>query len=224
MKKLASIIITVLVLSLFVLPYGYAKASEAEKYKSIAEVPAIFKAESIGRPLKEQYIKHLLSIIHLHANGSNGLTEESLKKYQENEIFRKRVSQRERILKYDLNFDSKVTYDEIANPFAFLLKNQDTEETRERRIKQLMQYDINNDKVLSYAEISSPSPKETKAIQYGYIVTKGRDLLELDPNKDGTITVNELTNMAKSAFQLFDQDGNGKISSREYKEMWKNNK
>jgi len=224
MKKLASIIITVLGLSLFVLPYGYAKANETNKYKSIAQVPAIFKAEAIGRPLKEQYIKHLLSIIHLHANGSNGLTEESLKKYQENEIFRKRVSQRERILKYDLNFDSKVTYDEIANPFAFLLKNKDTEEARGRRLKQLMQYDINNDKVLSYAEMSSPSPKEIKAIQYGFIVTKGRTLLELDPNKDGTITVNELTNMAQSAFQLFDQDGNGKISSREYKELWNNNK
>jgi Ca2+-binding EF-hand superfamily protein len=74
-----------------------------------------------------------------------------------------------------------------------------------------MQYDTNNDKKIDFNEMKALSAKRKNNYQLRELAM----LLELDPNKDGELTIKELRAMVSEAFSKYDADGDGFLSLQE---------
>lgn len=145
------------------------------------------------------------------------LTIEDVKQKEDENVQQERIRQLTSLIRYDLNFDTKVTREEIEqalnsqNGGRTSINTQYISEQSER----LMSHDTDGDGVLSYAEMSTlrsegPRRNHRSSQQIG-------QYMSMDTNKDGIVTVDELQKSLRDSFAIVDLDGNSVISSEEYK-------
>lgn len=198
---------------------AFAK-SEPERYGSYAEIPSILKTRSSS--YKEQYISNILANIRQYGRTKMAIDAEDVKGFMERDARQRRISKINEFVRYDLDFNGEVTRDEIEDAIKAEYANysgfgeyRTYDDTRTSRVMtEFLKFDVNGDQVVTYQEIgSSPFVSNQTTVRNSPIT----DLLALDPNSDGVLTLDELKNLAERAFATLDSDGDGIISQSERK-------
>lgn len=198
---------------------AFAK-SEPERYGSYAEIPSILKTRSSS--YKEQYISNILANIRQYGRTKMAIDAEDVKGFMERDARQRRISKINEFARYDLDFNGEVTQDEVEDAIKAEYANYSDfgeyrtyDDTRTNRVMtEFLKFDVNGDQVVTYQEIgSAPFVSDRTPVRSRPIT----DLLALDPNSDGVLTLDELKNLAERAFSTLDSDGDGIISQSERK-------
>lgn len=153
----------------------------------------------------EEYLAQVLRPLRQLPGSKNSLSQADLDEMQKVREAVVRASQIQRILAADLDGDGKVTRKEVE-AYAVTQRNSSAEQ-----VTLLMQFDTDDNHVITYEEMRV-LPKGAMAIRQDSELT---ELLTLDNDKDGTLTLEELKKAADDAFNSLDTNKDGKLSPDE---------
>ncbi len=205
----------------YVFPDTNSFRTDKIKGGDYVQVPDIFASYLNANVSPEEFVLRYISILKQAASDGMSVTYNDMKNAQEDFLRRQRLQRLRNLLEYDLNFDSQVTFQEIQQLFQRKNKNRNLEGTarlahiqREDPVNELRVYDSNNDGILSYQEMSSENdPHKGREQRNNDSVIE--NILALDPNKDGRVTAEEITVLARNAYNIVDTNKNGMISEFE---------
>lgn len=186
-----------------------------ERYNSYNEIPPILKRYS--SQYKEQYIASILGMIRQNGRTKNTLDTQDIEYVRAREIQQKRQMKLTEFVRFDADFNGEVSRSEVSSVlaseyFGSSMKGRNSEERANRIMSGILTADANADGVVTYQEVGSYIPTlDTSAPRRGNV----DDLLSLDPDKDGVLTIAELQGLAEKAFATLDADGDGIISEAE---------
>lgn len=186
-------------------------------YASIA--PIFVKRINAGLT-REQFIASVLQELRQVDKNLDGLTAAEIDDAVTLSEAQARANALQRIYRQDLNNDGRVTRAEVervmeSNDYSgrrFGNRAREAElyqKSLDRQVDELMKADTNGDGAIDFTEARN---SKNKYEGNNYIADRARELLSLDPNKDGRLTAQELENMARNAFAIVDIDGNSVIS------------
>ncbi len=186
-----------------------------QPYPDIESIPApLLEQMRYGVVYEEQYVANVLQQIRQAARDHKSLTQQDVDDAKQRAVDARRRQQFQQVVRYDLNRDGQVTSEEVRRVYLQEREErgenaQGCEDEANRFIKT---YDVDGDGIISLAEMSAlPANQRENYQQNGNIEA----LLELDPNHDGKLTVEELEILARNAFATIDTDGNGVASPDE---------
>lgn len=188
-----------------------------EKRQSLPRILATPLYRSIT---KEYYITQVMK--YMRHNGVDGtkFTPEGLIEKQKMALSTYKKNQISQVLKYDNNFDTNVTKEEVKNTILNYESILTVNDRQKNRIKDAIKYvrdlDTDNDGIVSYLEMGVVDGT-VKAEILDRATSKYQQHLDLDPNNDGILTGNELEGLARAAFDIFDANKDGVISREENK-------
>ncbi|WP_435640950.1 hypothetical protein [Micavibrio aeruginosavorus] len=191
------------------------EAASANAYASFSDIPAPLSRRLMTSQYHEQYIAQVLGIIRQGAQDKTSLTPDdinALKEKQNNELRRRQV---QKIMTYDTDFDGKVTRNEVVS--SLTARN---EKHIDRKTDQIMATDIDNDSVIMTDEMSTIKENKESGGGSGTSLELA-EVLALDPNKDGKLSILELATMAEKAFRTLDVNADGILSETEIADMRK---
>ncbi len=196
-------------------------ADEGDTYPDLASIPAPLaqQVNIYNGGYEEMYVSNMLQVIRNAAADKMSLTKGDIEKAQERERRATGQNSVNEILRFDVNFDEKVTADEILQTLKSERgNNRIDDKTREEEVRNLMKrFDLDGDGTITYAEAQSATDAQNKRILRNH--HRGQSQLEallaLDPDKDGVLTVTELESLARKAFRTVDTDHDGIISPSE---------
>lgn len=208
----------ILIMLLLVGVLGCQKVGQASSvYKSRNDIPEILMQGIDMRVPRERYLHDHLKVIREYGEDHSVLTPDSIKRAEEN---MKRSTVRQQIVEvlgYDRNYDGSVTREEIKEHFIERRKRDGVNELNKNdlaSVDRVMLYDVNHDGIINLDEmIRIP---EAKHSGYQKKIAGYQSYLDLDPNKDGRLTWLELEHLARNAFDVFDENGNGIIDRTEH--------
>lgn len=190
---------------LFALPAPAASTDKAaDVYNSIDEVPEILRKYIRTNALWEDNLNTLMRYMRRQDGSKNKIDADSIKATEEALIRSLKQSQINAFIRFDKNFDAKVTEDEIE---------AGSERHLRRYKKEFETMDPNQDGVITYQEAAILSPDKSKQIENA--ASEAKAMHALDPNKDGILTAAELESLARKAFNTFDTDRDLQISAEE---------
>ena len=136
-------------------------------------------------------------------------------------IQNKTISSRRRMIMYlnrfDANFDSNITVDEIRLYYKELRtaqgKVRDYEFQRERDIEILTRKDVNQDGIISYQELTAVTPEMKKSLDKSWFKT--HPIMRLDTDGDGQVSLKDYLAHAAYYFDNIDTDKDEIASPRE---------
>lgn len=152
----------------------------------------------------EQYMSQIVSMMRGADREGDGLQRADVEFARASRLAQQRASSISGILRYDLNGDFKVSKDEMMQfmPGGLAGRNYGVQQ-------QFNELDKDGDHIITIEEAA-------QKIFASSGNDRPEDLLGLDPNKDGTLTLVELRSVAETFFASFDKDGNGILSPKEY--------
>jgi Ca2+-binding EF-hand superfamily protein len=115
------------------------------------------------------------------------------------------------LLQFDLNDDGKVTEREIQTSLARRLPLRSASAWAPT-LSHLMRHDRNGDGVIDAQEMRQA---QFQILPHETLATTARALLEMDPDKDGRLTIAEAVALAEKIWHAADTDGNGVLSDEE---------
>lgn len=180
------------------------EANDAELIKILP--PAGYRDLTI-----ERYVADALDNIQKYAEDKTALRPsdyDRLAKEEQDNMRRQQVAQ---FIRFDQNFDGLIDAQEIEQSFE--KKRPDNE----RQIKSIMAFDANKDSKVTYSEMSVLDEEKFNASQQNRQSKRIAGLLKLDRNNDKILDKAELEHFARQAFSSLDADGNGFLSSEEYR-------
>lgn len=216
MKTSLSILCAVAACALSLNASAPALSAAARDYASIP--PALVKKIHAG-VTREQFISSVMQELRQIDKNVDGLTAAEIEDTVMLSEAQARANALQRIYRQDLNNDGRVTRAEVEhvtqnNDYGNrILENPQYQKARERQVDELMKADTNGDGSIDFNEARS---FKNKYEGNNYTADRARELLSLDPNKDGRLTAQELETMARNAFALVDIDGNSVISYDEH--------
>lgn len=177
--------------------------------------------------MEPKYVSMMANMLRQSARETGTLTLEDI---EAAEARQRREQSRQWLrdaMSYDQDFDLKVTEDEIRATFDDRrAQRQDDVPAAERRkmigrqVAQILKrYDTDNDGVITSREAGTPPENDEDARHRGF--ANSRDLLSLDPNRDGQLTGQEVEMLARKAFRTVDKDRDGTISRDESRTITK---
>jgi len=209
----------VVCVSLLLLPLLFsAQTASASKlpYTRYEDVPQYLREILRQQPVREQYIAKILAEFRVHASSIKPLTRSLIDQAVAEKTQNERSNQLQRLIRFDQDFDTRVTADEIRKSIE--RQRSSVEENTgyvDRQVAEIMQLDANKDGVLDYAEMSSLKtlPLGTDHQQQSRVEL----MLAVDPDGDGALTLDELEAAARSAFSLVDTNHDADLSADEMK-------
>lgn len=191
-------------------------------YPSLDAIPAAM-IETLLQPdqFEQKYVATMAGVLRANARETGALTLadiEAAEARQKRELSRSRLRD---AMAYDQNFDLKVTEDEIRTSFndRRARRGDDTPAAERKKMLEqqvagiLARYDTDKDGVITSREAGTP-PENDERWPYRRS-GNSRDLLALDPDKDGTLTGVEMEALARKAFRTVDKNRDGTISREE---------
>lgn len=194
-------------------------AETAEPILGYANVPGMFKLGVIPGISQEEFtLVYLMPLRKLSSNGEylllSDLTNLQMKKQHNT-----RLNRLQDTLKYDLDFDTNVTRDEVTKKLRMMWDERKIlyeDADIERVANDVMIIDANKDGILDYQEMSATvegAPQGVDKIGNQLLL----DLSQLAEFQDGKLTFEEMTNASKGVFGIIDLDKNGFFSAEEVK-------
>jgi hypothetical protein len=175
-------------------------------------VPLALANFNYGNVAREQYIASVFSVFRQLDKNVDGLTAEEVDAVDQVERARRGAMALTTIYVYDLNNNGKVERAEVET-VARERAGGDKDVEIGRQVDEVMTADRNRDSVIEFREAWGHT---SGLIGGGYqTAPRGRELLALDPNKDGRLTSQELETLARASFAIVDLNNNGVVSSDE---------
>ncbi|HEY3149655.1 MAG TPA: hypothetical protein VGJ75_25040, partial [Dongiaceae bacterium] len=208
--------------SLFALAAGLASVpAPADDAPAFADLPP-FLLERMNRSATiDEYVSNLVREAKRGDIDGNGLDRQDIDTSRQMEAVQYRAMMLQQIASNDLDGNGEVTRDEATRALTFRTRMQGGDDSnqvaQQKRIAQevdrAMKLDGNGDGAVTLQEaMQAEWPEQTyRRDRYGQYET----LLELDPNKDGRLTMEELDQVARAAFQQADYDHDGTLSPAE---------
>lgn len=165
---------------------------------------------------REQYIANILNQLRQFDKNTDGLTAAEIDLAETLAEAQHRAQNLNRLYGYDLNNDGRIDNAEVgrvidARGFPRWNSGPDMELHRERQIAEVMKADADNDGAIDFGEARAYRQQD----RVNHATDRARELLDLDPNKNGRLTAQELEALARAAFAAVDTDGNGVVSVEE---------
>jgi Ca2+-binding EF-hand superfamily protein len=197
-----------------------AQAEQPEVYDSPSDIPDALMRMLRMANYEEQYVFQALATIRQNAADYVSLSASDLKVVEEKKVQGQRQRQVQSLMRYDTDVDGKITRDEVEQSLSSSRHSKQT--YKEDAINKTMQADLDKDDVLTREEIVKFADQELKELskkykKYNRQGNQLEDILDLDPNNDKKLTVDELKSLAIKAFRTVDSDGNGILSEDEKK-------
>jgi Ca2+-binding EF-hand superfamily protein len=156
----------------------------------------------------ERYLADLVQPIRSYGSTPGILTRADVDLERRKEQAETRANALSEVMRYDLDGDGMVTRAEIQQAVARAGNGRP-----DRTADDLMnRYDGNGDDRITQAEIATATVDSPRLYQ----VVRLEAVLALDPNKEGRLTIDELTAIGREAFGKIDTDHDGQISPAEY--------
>jgi Ca2+-binding EF-hand superfamily protein len=182
--------------------------------------PTVLERMLLPNMAREQYIAAILAPLRSFDTDQNGLDAAEIGAIEAQQVATMRASQMQSILRYDLDWDGRVTREEVrrvagASRFGLgrLLNDARRDKLIDKAVDRVMQADADGDGIITIEEMRAQQAKETTKSRTD--TERARALLALDPDKDGHLTADELTTLARDTFARYDTDGNGVLSADE---------
>ncbi|MGB3469422.1 MAG: hypothetical protein WBA51_01200 [Erythrobacter sp.] len=173
---------------------------------SADEIDEVFLNSLYSGTARENYLASVARPFRSADRDGDGLDREDIEREKLEQAASMRASAVSGLLRFDFDGDLKVTRQEILEN----VRGQ-TSEDRERQADYSMErYDRNSDGVATIEEALMSIDDDR-----GYGSGRSEDLLKLDPNGDGRVTIKEVLSMAGAVFDRFDPDENGLIDKDE---------
>lgn len=193
-----------------------ATSAPERNYASIP--PALVKKIHAGLT-REQFISSVMQELRQIDKNVDGLTAAEIDDVVMVGEAQSRANALQRVYRQDLNNDGRVTRAEVERVMQNndynnrMFENPQYQKARDRQVDEMMKADTNGDGAIDFNEA-----RESKNKYEGtnYVADRARELLALDPNKDGRMTATELETLARNAFAIVDIDGNSVISYAEH--------
>lgn len=220
----------ILAIALVALAPFAAHADTKDAYSGVDAVPEIL-LEKLSRETRseQQYVTQVMSVLRGFGRSQTTLDQQDIDnldaKYKRDTF----MTRLRAIMKYDMNFDLKVTQDELRAslqsdtrrnyPASAATTAQEKERIKKRddeRIKRMLwDYDTDKDGVITSKEVGTLPEGDERYHRNISRTTEAARLLALDPDKDGVLTVPEIEALAHKAWRTADKDGDGAINADE---------
>jgi hypothetical protein len=181
--------------------------------RGYAAVPMPFVSYLNQATTRETFFSAVVSPFRRLDKNGDGLVAAELELPDAMERAQRRAGNLSKFYAFDLNGDGRIERAEIERANAAPQSPDGVYCCRvnvDKRAGELMKADRNHDGAIDFEEARNYWP-----VQRGYGSRAGRELLGLDPNKDGRLTLRELETLVHNAFDTVDIDGNGILSGRE---------
>jgi len=208
----------ILLIGLMLYPHEIS-ASNAQTYNKPSQIPSVLRKPLSGNVTKDQFMKRVTHMFNTSSTNKQELTRDDIERTYLQEIHLRRISQRNSYLRHDVNFDASLSLDELS--YWLYVGRMETNTEQKKRIEDTMAHDTNGDGVLSYKEVSTLLPDELDYVSYYIKESNAYKLFMLDPNRDGALTIDELTSVAMKSFRTLDRNHDLTISRDEYGLIWK---
>lgn len=175
--------------------------------QSPADVPGTPPAVLLQRmqTYREAYIAQLLSPFRSQSGPDQLLTVEDVKRMRDKGFASVRSGLLGNFFNRDLDGNDKVTSDEMNDGLA-IGKTNDSQTGM----------DTNADGTITLEEaLAFATAKAAAQTDTGRSAMQLSQLLALDPDRDGTLTADELETVGRAAFAVYDVDGDGTLSTQE---------
>lgn len=197
------------ILIVFAAQISAVRADDVKPYGSPEDIPAALVSSLMRANYQEEYVSTILSMVRRNAENKTSLEQSDIERIKQNKWISSRLNQVQKYLKYDGNFDGDVTREEIE---AYLARS--SKSVHDQYISNLMVIDSNKDDIVTKQEMLDSADK-TLNNPNAHHNTDLEDLLALDPNQDGALSVDELKIIALKSFRTIDSNHDGILSKDE---------
>lgn len=186
----------------FLAPLAHATPSSLT---AVEEISPAMRHQLVTSNSLEHFIFTVTQPIRTQTKSGTHIEQADIDNFHAQHQRREVAQQVSRLLVMDTNGDGIVSQEEVE---AHMATNANPH-TLASSIKNIMKHDINGDGKIDYDEmrtlLSTRTPPSLNL----------QDLLALDPDKDGKLTVEELKTLAIAAFNALDTDKDGVLSKEE---------
>ncbi|MEZ0259655.1 MAG: hypothetical protein ACAH80_01510 [Alphaproteobacteria bacterium] len=210
--------------------YVSAAPAAGSEYKEIENIPAPLATFLVqgGVRYEEHYITQVLQPLRQYAKSKKAIEASDHEREETRSRFQNRRYSADAVMRYDRDFDGRVTRDEIlegknAERGSEMWHDDSGNEMEKLQADNLLNtYDEDKDGIVTLKEAGEAGmAKREKQQRRKSSRRKGQlaQLYALDPDKDGRLTSQELVALAKKAFAAADDDGDGMLSLAEQKKI-----
>jgi Ca2+-binding EF-hand superfamily protein len=184
--------------------------------------PTVLERMLLPNMAREQFVAVILAPLRSFDIDQNGLEAAEIDAIEAQRLASVRANQMQTLLRYDLNWDGRVTREEVrrvAGAARFghgqIFNDEIQKKLVDKAVERVMAADADGDGAVTLEEMRAQQAKTENPKRGHSDIERARMLLALDPNKDGRLTADELIKLAQDTFARYDKDGNGLLSADE---------
>ncbi|MGO6817982.1 EF-hand domain-containing protein [Rhizobium brockwellii] len=162
----------------------------------------------------ESYMAQLFQPFRASTGPDRVLRQEDIERLKQIAAARQRASGVATFFSSDLDGDGHLTLGEFkdAQEQSWYETSIDTSSVLGKRFAKL---DLDGDGTVTFEEAKAAAEKPTQAESGRDVAGRLQQLLDVDPNHDGTLTAAELEQLGRAAFAYYDRDKDGVLSKAE---------